>query len=299
MEKVHFNIDTNNIDIENRKLADKLLKESIIIDIINELNINTNTIYNNPYPFLQYYNSKKECTECNGLIYCKKTIKGMCDGLSEDNELYLKPCDYKKEYSEKYKYKKNIIINYMPDSFKDVSIKTSKIDRDDKEQVKVFSKIITWIKNPVYPGFYIYGSYGTGKTHILSCIVNDLAKLNYKTGYIYTIDFVIKMREKMLDNDSYLDEIEKIKNLDILAFDDMGAEKMSDWARDELFMPILNYRMENKLITLFSSNESLVSLKSKISKASNDEVAKERFMERIRTLTNQIVLDGKSKRIQN
>ena len=296
MERFKFDIDSNAIELENRKLADKLLKETIIIDIVKELNINYNTIINNPYPLLEFYKSQKDCINCMGLDYCKKPLKGMHDYLDQDYEIYLKPCNIKIANDHKYKYKKNIVINYINDTFKDTSLETTILDKNNKEELLVILSLKDWIVNPTYPGFYICGPYGTGKTHLLCAIINDLAKRNYKTGYIYTIDFVIKMRELNFDKNSYLKELDKIKNIDILAFDDIGAERMTDWARDELFMPILNYRMENKLITLFSSNESIESLRSKLSNVSNDDIGKDRLMERIKTLAKEISLDGKSKR---
>ena len=299
MDKVKIDIDLSTVDKDNYDLAQKLLNESIIINIINTQDIDKNAIYKNPYPFLEYYNSIKDCIKCEGLLYCKKQFKGMCDCINQDLDIYLRPCKYKINDIKKYSYKKNIIINYMTDNFKDVSLSTSLIDRDNKNQMLVLTKLSAWIQNPAFPGYFIGGPCGTGKTHLLCSIINDLAIQNYRTAYIYTIDFVIKMREKMLNKDSYYQELERIKNVDILAFDDIGAEKMTEWARDELFMPILNYRMENKLITFFTSNESISSLSSKISNKDNDDVAKTRFIERIKTLSIELTLDGKSKRVIN
>ena len=40
-----------------------------------------------------------------------------------------------------------------------------------------------------------------------------------------------------------------IKQIPLLLIDDIGAEKLTDWARDEILGSILQYRMDFKLPT--------------------------------------------------
>ncbi len=40
----------------------------------------------------------------------------------------------------------------------------------------------------------------------------------------------------------------------ILMLDDIGAEEITPWARDEVIGPLLHYRMVQELPTFFSSN---------------------------------------------
>ena len=46
------------------------------------------------------------------------------------------------------------------------------------------------------------------------------------------------------------DILDDLKEVDYLVLDDIGAESMSGFVRDDILFNILDYRMENKLITI-------------------------------------------------
>ena len=58
-------------------------------------------------------------------------------------------------------------------------------------------------------------------------------------------------------DDNYEERFDMVKEANLLLLDDIGAEKLSDWARDEVLGVILQYRMEEHLPTFFTSNLSL------------------------------------------
>ena len=43
-------------------------------------------------------------------------------------------------------------------------------------------------------------------------------------------------------------------NTPLLLLDDIGAEHLTAWARDEVIEPIIQHRMDEKLPTFFTSN---------------------------------------------
>ncbi len=43
----------------------------------------------------------------------------------------------------------------------------------------------------------------------------------------------------------------KLKTVPLLLLDDIGAENTTNWSRDEVLAPLLQYRMENHLPTFF------------------------------------------------
>ena len=85
---------------------------------------------------------------------------------------------------------------------------------------------------------------------------------------------------------------------DILLLDDIGAENNSPWSRDEVLGTILQYRMDNNLITFFTSNFTINELETILSETSKgtDIIKAKRIIERIKSLTNEFTLISKDKR---
>ena len=83
------------------------------------------------------------------------------------------------------------------------------------------------------------------------------------------------------------DKLNYLKNVDILLIDDIGAENVTAWGRDEILGTILQYRMNNKLSTFFTSNLTLEELEVhlSLSKNSEDKVKARRIIERIKQLS--------------
>ena len=89
-----------------------------------------------------------------------------------------------------------------------------------------------------------------------------------------------------------------MKNTEILFIDDIGAENLTTWARDEVLCPILQYRMDNNLTTFLTSNFDIADLEKHLSSTKDGvEVVKaRRIIERIKQLTDDIELLSKNLR---
>ena len=101
-------------------------------------------------------------------------------------------------------------------------------------------------------------------------------------------------------NYSYLieDKMRYLQNVDILLLDDIGAENVTAWGRDEILGTILQYRMNNKLTTFFTSNYTIQELEDHLSMTKNgeDKVKAKRIIERIKQLTEDIELISVNRR---
>ena len=90
----------------------------------------------------------------------------------------------------------------------------------------------------------------------------------------------------------------KIKKVPLLLIDDIGAENSTAWARDEVLAPILQYRMEEKLPTFFTSNLTIDELENHLSEANNkvDKIKARRIIERVKQLTIKEELISENRR---
>jgi primosomal protein DnaI len=87
--------------------------------------------------------------------------------------------------------------------------------------------------------------------------------------------------------------IDKTKKVSVLILDDIGAENVMPWIRDEVLSPILQYRMTHKSPTLFTSNFNFDLLEEHLaySEKGASKMKARRLMERIRHNTKEILID--------
>ena len=147
-------------------------------------------------------------------------------------------------------------------------------------------------------GLYLHGNFGSGKTFLLSALLNELNYVKNTTiEIIYFPEALVSLKE---DFDSLFYKMNRYKNVDILLIDDIGAEKVTEWGRDEILGTILQYRMDKHKTTFFTSNYTIKELETNLSLANNnvDLVKARRIIERIKQLTIDVELISESKREQ-
>lgn len=140
-------------------------------------------------------------------------------------------------------------------------------------------------------GMLIYGRYGTGKSYLLSAIAQELALKNVAVLFVYVPDLIRSIRQGM--NEGNLEErINKLKQADILMLDDFGGENMSAWFRDEIIVPVLQYRLSAKLPVFMSSNFSIVQLLEALTlqKDETNRMKAGRLIQRIKDLMHYVKL---------
>jgi len=103
---------------------------------------------------------------------------------------------------------------------------------------------------------------GTGKTHLCAAAVNRLRERGVPVGFFTAPDLLDLLRGGYARGD-YDTLLNGLRNLDVLALDDMGVEKETDWATEKLFQ-IINHRYINKLPTVITSNQSLTDFEPRI-----------------------------------
>ena len=245
--------------------------------------------------------SLKNCKNCKSLIECKNEVNGCVYYPRKDNDRLIFDyilCKYKNMAINEEKVNKSIFFG-IADEIKNA--KMSDIDITDKKRVNVIKFLKSFYDN--YPtekkGLFLHGSFGCGKTYLVSALLNELAKKNYKTIIVYYPELLNKLKSSF-DNKSenYSELLKEIKKTDILLIDDLGAETVTNWSRDEVLGTILQYRMENNLSTFITSNLNIDELETHLSLAKNnmDKVKARRIIERIKQITTDIELISKNRR---
>jgi len=178
--------------------------------------------------------------------------------------------------------------------------KMSEIYTDDKNRIELIKWVTKFIKDyrsgKTTKGLYLSGNFGSGKSYIISAMLNELVKDGYTCAMIYYPEFLRILKSSF--NTDFDEQFEYARKSDLLLLDDIGAENITDWSRDEILGPILQYRMDNNLATFFTSNLSLEELEIHLSegKQSVDKLKAKRIIERINYLTDDLKLISKNQR---
>ncbi|PWG01034.1 primosomal protein DnaI [Levilactobacillus bambusae] len=191
----------------------------------------------------------------------------------------------------------------MPKNIREASLEN--FDVDDASRKEAISAALDFIDvysaSPKrrHQALYLYGSFGVGKTYLLGAVANELAERGFKTTLVHFPSFAVEMKSAIATN-SVQDKLDAIKRAPILMIDDIGADAMSAWVRDEVFGVMLEYRMQEELPTFFSSNFSMAQLEREhlqVTTNGGDEPLKaQRLMQRIRFLAREIEMIGVNRR---
>ena len=243
----------------------------------------------------------KNCKNGKGIGCCKNSVTGYCYTPEKEKNIikfsYV-ACKWKEKDLKENAYKENLELFDMPKEIKEASLK--EVYTDDKSRVPIiryFKEFIDKYNKKEEPkGLYLTGSFGSGKTYLVAALLNEMARKKVCCALVYYPEFLRSLKSSFQTD--YNERFNFIKTSPILLLDDIGAENESNWSRDEVLGPILQYRMQNHLPTFFTSNLTLEELETALSITSSgvDKVKARRIIERIKQLTIPMELIGKNRR---
>lgn len=192
----------------------------------------------------------------------------------------------------------------MPKLIKDASFANFDLDEQSRGQALMaatdFVEQYMTDSQTFHPGLYLYGKFGVGKTYLLGAIANELAKSGISSTLLHFPSFAVEMKNSISADTNTGDLIKSIKKAPILMLDDIGADSMSAWIRDDVLGVILEYRMQAELPTFFSSNFTMSTFEQEhlavTARGDVEELKAKRIMERIRFLAQEITMTGANRR---
>lgn len=170
-------------------------------------------------------------------------------------EIYYRPTKEKAIEIKKTRMREHLKFYDSEVYIQDATL--SGFDCFNDERVRAFEVAQNFLNNykikQYEQGIYIHGSYGTGKSYLLSAIAQDLADKGITVLFVYMPDLTRSLKQGM--NEGNLEErINRLKQADVLMMDDFGGENITAWFRDEILIPVLQYRLSAKLPVFMSSN---------------------------------------------
>lgn len=248
-----------------------------------------------------YAQEKAKCDNCPGLHACKQEHTGFVLGIQTE-PLFAREyqaCDYQVKQDQLRNHKKLYSVLDCDESFLEARIESLFDQNSDTHYKASLKTVIDWFKDPQHKGFYFYGAPGTGKTHLGMAILNYFALKGKKVAVIHVPTLASKFPNSFYEGSEKEQVMHLIKKAYCVLFDDIGAETYTSYFRDEVLFPLLNARMENKALTLFSSNHSLSALENHYrynNKADDEQIKSMRLIERIQTLSQALSIQGVNRR---
>ena len=303
MKKINEIIKKSNINLKTEFIKEK--KDEKFQTLIDKLDIPEKILINHTSKLKDSVLEINNCLNCKGLFECKNELKGYIYYPSKKDSnicFSYEPCKYKKGELENNAYNDKISLFNVSESLKNAKVKD--IYTDDKSRIEIIIYINDYIStyfSSRRKGLYLTGNFGSGKTYLIASLFNELAKKNVNSAIVYFPEFLRTLKESFKvteDGNTYSDKFNYIKHISLLLIDDIGAENLTTWARDEILGTILQYRMEENLATFFTSNLDLEELEMHLSMTGSkvDKVKARRIIERIKYLTDEMKLIGIDRR---
>lgn len=292
-----LNLNPSLAAIKQMVLADTTIQEFITNNQV------TPTIVNRDFAVLyEYFNQQKRAQSGQAVVH--QGYRPVLT-LSADQIVILYQPDEQTIASQKLKAQGQLVQAIgMPKMIERARLADYDAQADAGRQVaftQVVAFITEYLANPkdFHRGLYLHGSYGIGKTYLMAGMANQFASAGVAVTLVHFPTFTNEMKGA-IETNKVAEKLAAVKVASILVLDDIGAESMSAWIRDDILGVILEYRMQNELPTFFTSNFSMAQLEKEhllTTRDGQEPVKAERLMQRIKYLAKEVMMSGSNRRL--
>lgn len=280
---------TPQMTLQKQQSIQEIMHHEACRQFLDKHQLDETFVSQNWLEFLNLKKSSELCAKCKGIDQCRQNVKGYERLLSyEDGELksYLKACKYGKEI-EKMNHIYSLCFTNLPKNL----LAYNFIDLKDhiaynKKQIEWLSLLKDQLNQRQTKGLYLHGASASGKTLMMGAFCHELALKNIPSALV-SVPRLISSIKQSFNSDENVD-LDFFMQVDYLILDDLGAESLSTWARDEIIYHLLDERAIRNLPTFFTSYFDLGQLE-KHYRLKQDDMSAQRLVEKIKALTNNFI----------
>lgn len=253
---------------------------------------------------------RKRCEGCRGFSHCPKNAdaKGHIFSLRlEEGQIIeqVHACHFYLEHQERELQKRlwnfsGLNEGHRRMTFDNFPAEQKKRNRELCRRAWTFAQ--TYVPGADMKGLYIYGPYGTAKTHLACAILNQLIARKLRVLYVQAertfaalSDLYFREHRDGLPTRSEI--LDKYISADVLVIDELGHENVNDASIWALYT-ILNGREPQRKPVIITSNFSPMDLAERyLEKAAGEAVRRaEALVSRLYWLTDDFEMTGEDYR---
>lgn len=243
------------------------------------------SLESNPIEILTSPSDKCPSGKCDGTgwLWIKNWSRlNMRDGYNEEGEWvdeslraeWMEKCECHDQLIKQREIDKKLDLSGIPPIFSkatvhsfDVTMYSTQTDRDTADIAK--KAAANFVEN--YPimkehgkGLYLYSQVkGSGKTRLASSIANALVKMyGVDIAFIKSADLISQIKKTFGSKDiTQADVVETFRKVELLVVDDLALKGATEFEEGILY-DVMDYRLENKKPTIFTSNVTIQGLEA-------------------------------------
>ena len=222
------------------------------------------------------------CRDCIG--DCRQHTHGYYEVVSPTStglfHSVIVPCERERARQEQARLNRLIQSGGIPKAYAGKTLEDYITSEANRKAVDVAK----WLIEYQDKGALFYGATGTGKTLLAAIVAQEKMKRGISTVFASVPDLLMDIRDSFSTGRT-AEILRSVQRAPCLVLDDLGAERMSEWAGEQVFA-ILHYRSNHELQTIITSNYGLTALAERMTstakgKDSGDDVRSQRILSRI------------------
>lgn len=187
------------------------------------------------------YECLKYCESCCGLDKCVNEFSGGTGYqiFYKSGVFSLGKCEKRKEYERNIENERLLDNCRIPEVLRHKSMKTFIRNKSPK----AYDAACEFIRHEDGKGIILYGSSGTGKTHLCAAMLNNYI-IKGGVGIYATLPDLMDSLRSAMKHDHFEESIKAVVETNLLFMDDIGTETPSDFVIESMFK-IINGRYLN------------------------------------------------------
>lgn len=279
-----------------KEIVIELKNEPILTEFIEAYQLSDGEILRAALELQSYVHDRKKQEQGKNLAENNNLVGAL---QIDENRKITFVYQYTKEHQELIQLREYIECFYMDEQMLKANISDFQNEAVTDDLIKV-TQMVANLRHQKLPkrGFYLAGDNGVGKTHMLLALAKEFYRQEVKSIVVFFPELIRALKQAPYEAPAI---IKKLQRTPVLMIDDIGSEMQTSYSRDEILLPILNARMNDKKLTYFTSNldtNSLLHHFSQTQYGENEPIKAKRVMERIESLSEPITIVGKNKRRQ-
>jgi DNA replication protein DnaC len=199
----------------------------------------------------------KECSECGVLLPNEHLVDGVTYYQPVKCVCEIKAKEREQAEADRKEYLETMSVStysWLGSRWTDTALRQKTFENfDASRQTEAFEMSKAYAENP-QGSLVLYGTFGTGKTHLLAAICNEsLLKHGRRSFFCTSAKMFGSMQQRIHDDRDYNNLIEHAIKIPLLVIDDIDKAKWTEW-REEVYFSIIDGRVNAGRPTAITTN---------------------------------------------